>query len=98
MNRNLLRDCGNDRCHGPVHRGSTRKGELWASARVAKLAHEPTRYLAAVQIGSIVAGFFAAAFGAAALAGPLASPLESAGVEAAAAESLAVVLITLLIT
>ena len=30
-------------------------------ARVARLAGEPTRYLAAVQIGSIVAGFFAAA-------------------------------------
>jgi CBS domain containing-hemolysin-like protein len=50
---------------------TSRSGQLEAiaqrgsrGARVARLAHGPTRYLAAVQIGSIVAGFFAAAFGA----------------------------------
>ena len=56
---------------------SLRVGQLKAIAerggrgrRVAKLAGEPTRYLAAVQIGSIVAGFFAAAYGSATLAHP----------------------------
>jgi len=84
---------------------SLRAGQLEAigkrgsrGARVAKLAAQPTRYLAAVQIGSIVAGFFAAAFGAAALAGPLAVPLESWGLGSDAAESIAVIVITLLIT
>jgi len=84
---------------------SLRAGQLRALAerggrgtRVAALAAEPARYLAGVQIGSIVAGFFAAAFGAAALAEPLAGPLISLGVSADAAEGLAVVIITLLIT
>lgn len=84
---------------------SLRSGQLQAigargkrGARVAKLAGEPTRYLAAVQIGSIVAGFFAAAFGAAALADSLAGPLESLGLTNDAAESLAVIGITLAIT
>lgn len=84
---------------------SLRSGQLQAigargkrGARVVKLAAEPTRYLAAVQIGSIVAGFFAAAFGAAALADSLAAPLESWGLADYAAESLAVIVITLAIT
>ena len=66
--------------------------------RVVGLAGEPTRYLAAVQIGSIVAGFFAAAFGAAALAEPLAGQLSSWGMGGYAADSLGVVLVTLLVT
>lgn len=84
---------------------SLRAGQLQALAgrgkrgrRVVELAGEPTRYLAAVQIGSIVAGFFAAAFGAAALAEPLATQLTSWGVGDYAADGLAVVLITLLVT
>jgi len=84
---------------------SLRAGQLQAISdsgkrgrRVAKLATEPTRYLAAVQIGSIVAGFFAAAFGAAALADPLAGRLISWGVNDYAAEGLAVVMITLVVT
>lgn len=59
---------------------------------------EPTHYLAAVQIGSIVAGFFAAAFASAALVEPLAGPLTSAGVPAEAAEGVAVLIITLVVT
>lgn len=84
---------------------SLRAGQLQAigarggrGARVARLAGEPTRYLAAVQIGSIVAGFFAAAYGAAALAEPLSTPLVSWGMDPDAAEALAVIVITLLIT
>jgi putative hemolysin len=84
---------------------SLRAGQLQAigergkrGRRVVALAGEPTRYLAAVQIGSIVAGFFAAAFGAAALAEPLAGQLASWGMGSYAAESLGVVLVTLLVT
>ena len=84
---------------------SLRAGQLQAigergkrGRRVVTLAGEPTRYLAAVQIGSIVAGFFAAAFGAAALAEPLAGQLASWGMGNYAAESLGVVLVTLLVT
>lgn len=85
---------------------SLRVGQLKAIAerggrgrRVAKLAGEPTRYLAAVQIGSIVAGFFAAAYGSATLAPPLARLFEGWGLaEDPAAEGLAVIVVTLLIT
>ncbi|MDQ6773750.1 MAG: hemolysin family protein [Candidatus Dormibacteraeota bacterium] len=85
---------------------SLRVGQLNAVAsrgrrglRVARLAAMPTRYLAAVQIGSITAGFFAAAFGAAALADPLARLVVRWGVlKYPAAESLAVIVVTLLIT
>ncbi|MGX7680072.1 hemolysin family protein [Jatrophihabitans sp. DSM 45814] len=84
---------------------SLRDGQLKAiaergrrGARVQKLAAEPTRYLAAVQIGSIVAGFFSAAFGTATLADPLARLLERWGVAKYPADGLAVVIITLTIT
>jgi putative hemolysin len=68
-------------------------------ARVARLADDPSRYLAAVQIGSIVAGFFAAAYATATLADPLADHLVSWGVGShAGAESIAVIVITLTVT
>ena len=63
-------------------------------ARIARLAADPSRYLAAVQICVTVAGFFSAAFGAATLAGGLVPVLESWGLEAGAAETAAVVLVT----
>src|SRR3954452_21588343 len=50
-------------------------------ARVAALAADPSRFLSAVQIGSIVAGFFAAAYATATLADPLARQLMSWGVQ-----------------
>ncbi len=85
---------------------SLRAGQLKAigengkrGARVAALAADPSRYLAAVQIGSIVAGFFAAAYATATLADPLADQLVSWGVDShTGAESIAVVVITLLVT
>ena len=65
--------------------------------RVAAVARDPNRFLAAVQIGVTVAGFFSAAFGAATLAPYLAPVLERLGLGKSAAGSLALVLLTLLI-
>lgn len=74
-------------------------GQGKRGARVANLVANPDRYLAAVQIGSIVAGFFAAAFATAALAEPLAHQFDSWGMESdASAYSLAVIVITLMVT
>ncbi len=66
--------------------------------RVAKLHDNPNRFLAAVQVGVTLAGFLAAAFGASSLAGDFAPALEDAGVPRGAAEPLALVAITLVIT
>jgi putative hemolysin len=66
-------------------------------ARVAHLADDPNRFLAAVQIGVTVAGFFSAAFGAATLADDLAPVLEGWGMRPAAASTTALVGITLVI-
>lgn len=66
-------------------------------ARVAHLAADPNRFLAAVQIGVTVAGFFSAAFGAATLADDVAPVLEGWGLPEAAAQTTALVSITLVI-
>lgn len=66
-------------------------------ARVAQVARDPNRFLAAVQIGVTVAGFLSAAYGGATLAGDLAPYLERLGLGEAAADALALVLLTLLI-
>lgn len=66
-------------------------------ARVAQLARDPNRFLAAVQIGVTVAGFFSAAYGGSTLAPDLAPHLEPAGLSPEAAEATALVLMTLLI-
>jgi putative hemolysin len=84
---------------------SLRAGQLTAigargrrGERIARLAGEPTRYLAAVQIGAVVAGFFAAAYGAATLADPLARLIGDSANPDHSAEGIAVVIVTLLIT
>ncbi|MGV1004828.1 MAG: hemolysin family protein [Candidatus Nanopelagicales bacterium] len=84
---------------------SMRPGQLSALAlrgergrRAANLAAEPNRFLAAVQIGSTVAGFISAAFGAALLAEPLVPGLVALGLGPDPAESLAVLGTTLVIT
>jgi magnesium and cobalt exporter, CNNM family len=69
-----------------------RRGE-----RVARLAHDPNRYLAAVQIGVTAAGFFSAAFGATTLADDVTPLLVDWGLSAEFAEPLALVVITLAI-
>ena len=66
-------------------------------SRIARLAADPSRFLAAVQIGVTLAGFLSAAVGAATLAGDLAPVLESWGLEPGAAETTALVLITVII-
>ncbi len=66
-------------------------------ARVAGLARDPNRFLAAVQIGVTVAGFFSAAYGGSTLAPDLAPHLEWVGLSADAAEATALVVMTLLI-
>lgn len=70
-----------------------RRGE-----RLAKLAADPNRFLAAVQVGVTLAGFFSAAFGAATLAGPLARLLVAWGVSAGLADTLAFIGVTILIS
>lgn len=66
-------------------------------ARVAAVARNPNRFLAAVQIGVTVAGFFSAAYGGSTLAPDLAPYLEILGLGEDAALTTALVLMTLLI-
>nr|WP_297427623.1 hemolysin family protein [uncultured Actinotalea sp.] len=66
-------------------------------ARVAAVARNPNRFLAAVQIGVTVAGFFSAAYGASTLAPDFVPVLEEAGVPDGAAEPVALVALTLVI-
>ncbi|TDD99997.1 hemolysin family protein [Jiangella asiatica] len=69
-----------------------RRGE-----RVAALAHNPNRFLSAVQIGVTVAGFFSAAYGASTLAPDLAPVLEDWGLPAGASDTVAFIALTLFI-
>lgn len=66
-------------------------------ARVAAVARDPNRFLAAVQIGVTVAGFLSAAYGAATLAPDVAPGLEQLGLPEALADDVALILLTLLI-
>lgn len=66
-------------------------------ALVARLARDPNTFLGAVQIGVTVSGFTSAAFGATALSPALTPLLETLGLGQTAAQSLAVVSLTLLI-
>ncbi len=83
---------------------SLREGQVRAMAergkrgkRVAKLAEDPNRFLAAVQIGVTLAGFMSAAFGAATLANQLSPLLENAGLSARLAGVVAIVVVTVII-
>jgi putative hemolysin len=66
-------------------------------AHVARVARDPNRFLAAVQIGVTVAGFFSAAYGGSTLAPDLAPTLVSVGLPEGAAETTALVAMTLVI-
>jgi putative hemolysin len=70
-----------------------RRGE-----RLAKLVGDPNRFLAAVQVGVTLAGFFSAAFGAATLAAPVADLFLRWGVPDGLADTLAFVVVTVLIS
>lgn len=66
-------------------------------ARVAAVARDPNRFLAAVQIGVTVAGFFSAAYGASTLADDVAPALAGLGLPEAAADTVALIVLTLVI-
>lgn len=66
-------------------------------ARVAKVARDPNRFLAAVQIGVTVAGFFSAAYGASSIAPALAPALMGLGLSEQAAGTVALIVLTLLV-
>ena len=67
-------------------------------ARVAHLINNPNRFLAAVQVGVTLAGFLSAAFGAARLAKPVSTSLHDAGLSAGTADTVGLVVVTLLIS
>lgn len=66
-------------------------------AKVASVARNPNRFLAAVQIGVTVAGFFSAAYGGSTLAPDVAPYLVDLGLPDGAADTVALVVMTLLI-
>ncbi len=74
-----------------AHRG--RRGEA-----VARLAEDPNRFLAAVQVGVTLAGFLSASFGGATLSGDLAPKLVALGVPPGPADVIALVLVTIAIS
>jgi putative hemolysin len=65
---------------------------------VAELNQDPNRFLAAVQVGVTLSGFLSAAFGGATLANDLAPVLEGWGVAARFSQTVALVVVTLLIS
>jgi putative hemolysin len=65
--------------------------------RVAAVARNPNRFLAAAQIGVTVTGFFSAAFGASTLAPILVPVLEGWGLSQSASATVALVVMTLLV-
>ncbi len=73
--------------------GLGRRGRL-----VVKLTGDPNRFLAAVQVGVTLAGFFSAAFGGATLADRLSPTFEGWGLSGGAAEAVALIVITLAIS
>ncbi|MEV4347779.1 hemolysin family protein [Actinoplanes sp. NPDC049596] len=64
-------------------------------ATLAKLARDPNRFLATIQIGITLAGFLASASAAVSLAKPLTGPLSFLG---SAAEPVSIVLVTIVLT
>ncbi|MFF5083562.1 hemolysin family protein [Actinoplanes sp. NPDC000266] len=64
-------------------------------ATLAKLARDPNRFLATIQIGITLAGFLASASAAVSLAKPLTDPLSFLG---SAAEPVSIVLVTIVLT
>jgi magnesium and cobalt exporter, CNNM family len=67
-------------------------------AAVARLAEDPNRFLAAVQVGVTLAGFLSASFGGVTLSGDLAPHLVDLGLPKGAADVIALVLVTVAIS
>src|SRR4051795_10889023 len=65
---------------------------------VQRLLSDPNRFLAAVQVGVTLAGFFSAAFGASTLSAPLARWLVSRGLSQGLSDTLALVIVTIAIS
>ena len=65
---------------------------------IARLTEHPNRFLSAVQIGVTLSGFLSAAFGGATLADDFSPVLQRIGLSAAAADIVALVLITVVIS
>jgi putative hemolysin len=74
-----------------AHRG--KRGQT-----IARLTEHPNRFLSAVQIGVTLCGFLSAAFGGATLSDDLAPVLQRLGLTAGAAQIIALVLITIVIS
>jgi putative hemolysin len=74
-----------------AHRG--KRGQL-----VAKLTSKPNLFLSAVQVGVTLSGFLAAAFAAANLSDDLVPPLQRLGLSSGVADTLSLVLITIVIS
>ena len=74
-----------------AHRG--KRGQL-----VAKLTSNPNLFLSVAQVGVTLSGFLAAAFGADKLSGDLAPQLERLGLSSGAADTISLVLITIVIS
>src|SRR5215218_3350777 len=72
---------------------SARRGQA-----VQRLLSDPNRFLAAVQVGVTLAGFFSAAFGASTLSAPLARWLEGRGLSLGLSDTLALVVVTVAIS
>lgn len=73
-------------------------GRSGRGRRIAKLHADPNRFLAAGQVGVTLAGFFSAAFGAEAFSSELAPVLVEWGLSADLAGTLALVVVTLVIS
>jgi len=65
---------------------------------VARLTEDPNRFLSAVQVGVTLSGFLSAAFGAATLADDFSPVLQRLGLLSGAADTVALVLITVVIS
>lgn len=63
-------------------------------ARVARLRQDSNRFLAAVQIGVTLAGFFSAAYGGSILAHPLGSVVTRLGLSQGLADTLVLIVVT----
>lgn len=66
-------------------------------AKIAELVRDPNTFLSAVQVGVTVAGFFSSAFGGATLSPSVSAWLQRLGMPPAAADPVALVLMTLVI-
>ena len=71
--------------------------ETKSGARLARLTADPNRYLSAVQVGVTLAGFLSAGFGAAQISPYLAERFQSWGLAESLANTLAFILVTLVI-